>query len=377
MRVALVHDWLTGMRGGEKVLQALGDIFPSADLFTLLHAKGSCQELVRNRRVVTSFLDALPGVARYYRYLLPLMPLAAERLDLRGYDVIVSSSHCVAKGVKVPSDALHICYCHTPMRYLWSQSGQYARRLGWLSRTAMAAFRRYLQDWDVRSAARVDLFLANSHNVARRIERVYGRPSTVVWPGVDTEYFCPGPQPREDFYLVLSALAPYKCVDQAVEAFGRLQRPLRVIGSGQMLKALRRSSPSNIQWLGWQSQESVREHLRRCRALIFPTEEDFGIVPVEAMACGTPVIAYQGGGALETVLDAPTDDGCGPTGLLYPSHDAQGLIGAVERFEQTSSVFRPERLVAWADRFSMKRFRQRFVAAIEPELERRNIKGLC
>jgi len=377
MRIALVHDWLTGMRGGEKVLAAIAELFPQADIFTLVHVRGSCPQLVKGRRVITSMLDDLPGVGHYYRHLLPAMPLAIERLDLGGYDLIISSSHCVAKGVCRDAGALHICYCHTPMRYIWAQNSAYASRMSRLNAIAMAFFRRYLQAWDLRSAGHVDLYLANSHNVARRIERIYGFASRVVWPPIDTEYFTPDGEAREDFYLVMSALAPYKCVDHAVAAFSRLNLPLRVIGSGQMLHKLRRLAPRNVQFLGWQSDEVVREHYRRCKALVFPGEEDFGMVPVETMACGAPVIAYKAGGALETVIDVGTPDARGPTGLLYEPHTIEAMVDAVRRFENMSQEFSQEKLAAWARNFGKQQFRRRFLTAIDPELRKKGMRPPC
>jgi glycosyltransferase involved in cell wall biosynthesis len=303
--------------------------------------------------------------------------MAIERLDLGGYDLIISSSHCVAKGVCHDTGSLHICYCHTPMRYIWVQDSEYSSTMGLLNKAAMAFFRRYLQAWDLRSAGHVDLYLANSHNVARRIERIYGRGSRVVWPPVDTEYFTPDDGVREDFYLAVSALAPYKCIDHAVEAFSRLNLPLKVIGSGQMLGKLRRSSPRNVRFLGWQSDEVVREHYRRCKALIFPGEEDFGMVPVEAMACGTPVIAYKAGGALETVIDVDAADPHGPTGLLYEPHTIESLVDAVRRFETMSNEFPQERLAAWTGNFGREQFRRRFLDAIKPELEIKGMRLSC
>lgn len=372
MRVAIAHDWLTGMRGGEKVLAAIARMFPQADLFTLLHIRGTCQEIVSGRKVVTSFLNKLPGVRRYYRHLLPMMPLAIKRLDLRGYDLIISSSHCVAKGVRTPPGAVHVCYCHTPMRYVWAQNAEYGRRLSWPVRLGMGMVCGYLRAWDRRSADQVDLFLANSHNVARRIEQAYGRKSQVVSPPIDVDYFHPDSSPRENFYLVMSALAPYKCIDHAVEAFKRLKRPLRVIGSGQMLKALRRRASSNIQFLGWQSDEVVRSHYRRCKALIFPGEEDFGMVPLEAMACGTPVIAYRGGGAMETVIDV--DAGmANATGILYSPQTVEGLMAAVERFECVEADFDRDQLVSWARRFDEPTFEADFRQSVQTLLEQKGM----
>ncbi len=377
MRVALVHDWLTGMRGGEKVLAAIGKMFPQADLFTLVHVRGTCPSLVAGRKVVTSFLDRLPWVGRYYRHLLPIMPWAIERLDLSGYDLVISSSHCVAKGVCAPPEAVHVCYCHTPMRYVWSQNGEYDRRLSWAVRSGMKMVRGYLREWDRHSAERVDLFVANSRNVAGRIRQAYGRESRVVWPPIDMEYFHPDSTGREDFYLIVSALAPYKCIDHAVEAFTRLNLPLRVIGSGQMLRSLRRRASSHIQFLGWQSDEVVRAHYRRCKALVFPGEEDFGMAPLEAMACGTPVLAYGAGGAMETVIDPATANEYGPTGLHYSPHTVEALVEAVRRVESGAVRFDPRVLRAWAEQFSLARFAEQFQEAIDVALEAKGRVVLC
>ncbi|MCK4601708.1 MAG: glycosyltransferase, partial [Phycisphaerae bacterium] len=341
LRVALVHDWLTGMRGGEKVLAHLCRLMPQADIFTLFHLRGACPTITRGRTVRTSLLNDLPGAARYYRHLLPLMPLAVERMDVSGYDLVISSSHCVAKGIGGQRKRqLHICYCHTPMRYAWDTGEDYQHRLGWTG-LALRAVRPYLRAWDRRAASRVDLFLANSACVAERIRRVYDRTSIVLYPPIDVDFFTPARTPREDFYLVVSALAPYKRIHQAIEAFARLKRPLKIIGSGQELRKLRRIAPRNVELLGWCSDEIVRDYYRRCRALIFPTLEDFGMVPLEAMACGTPVIAYGDGGALETVLDANNPAVEKPTGLLYRPQTPQALASAVEQFDTVADRLQP------------------------------------
>jgi glycosyltransferase involved in cell wall biosynthesis len=362
MRVALIHDWLTGMRGGEKVLAAIAELYPQADLFTLIHLRGNCEPIVRGRRVITSFLNDLPGVRSYYRHLLPLMPMAIERFDLSGYELIISSSHCVAKGIRRPEGALHLCYCHTPARYLWTQTQQYTTRSSRLTRMGLAAFKPYLQRWDRHSAAQVNRFIANSQNVARRIQKIYQRESTVIYPPVDTDFFIPAADQREDYYLVTSALVPYKCVDHAVEAFKRLQLPLRVIGSGPMMASLARGAPAHVQFLGWQSDEAVREHYRRCRALILPGEEDFGLTPLEAMACGTPVIAYGAGGAMETVTANPR------TGLLYQPHTVEALMETVLAFQSRRNEFSPTQLRAWAERFGKQIFHRNFGGAVNEEL---------
>ena len=371
MRIALVHDWLTGMRGGEKVLDAICRIYPHADLFTLFHRPGRCTPAIENRRISTSWLNRLPAVQRYYRCLLPFAPGAIESLNLRQYDLIISSSHCVAKGIRRGARAVHVCYCHSPMRYAWSQSQAYRRTMGPLG-MALALFRDPLRRWDRRSSAGVDAFLANSRNVANRIRREYDRPAEVVYPPVDVGFFTPAPVARESFYLVVGAMAPYKRVDQAIEAFRSLPgRELIVIGTGQMASRLRRMAGPNVRFLGYQSDESIRDHYRRCRALLFPGEEDFGIVPVEAMACGCPVIAYRGGGALETVRDGDCDHLHVMTGVLYAPQTADGLREAIERFERMGPAFSADTLSQWACTFGSARFQRQFVEAVESAIRAR------
>jgi len=373
MRIALVHDWLTGMRGGEKVLSCLCRLLPQADILTLIHVPGACDARIERMRIIGSVLNELPGVRHYYRYLLPLMPLAIERLDATGYDLIISSSHCVAKGVIGSPSALHVCYCYTPMRYAWAQQNIYADTLGW-SGLALKAFSGYLRAWDIRSAQHVDYFLASSRNVAQRIWQTYHRHAEVIYPPIDTEFFTPLGEDREDFYLMVSALAPYKRVDQAVLAFTRLGRPLKIIGSGQQLAKLRRQVPKNVEFLGWQSNEVVRDCYRRCRALVFPGEEDFGLVPLEAMACGAAVIAYGAGGALETVIDISQEAASqAPTGLLYASGTVEGLASAIRRFEQMEKRFEPEHMVAWARRFSPATFLRNFKRSVAHLLEKKGL----
>jgi glycosyltransferase involved in cell wall biosynthesis len=373
VRVAIVHDWLTGMRGGEKVLSLLCRLMPQADVLALIHLPRSGDAAIESMPIRTSWLSDLPGVGRYYRYLLPLMPAAVERMSAADYDLIVSSSHCVAKGIGGRrARQLHVCYCHTPMRYVWSGAGDYRRRLG-PAGLALRALAPLLRAWDRRTAGRVDLFLANSACVAERIRRAYGRAAVVLYPPIDVDFFTPADVPREDFYLVVSALAPYKRVDQAIAAFGRLGRPLKVIGTGQELRRLRRRRPPNVELLGWLSDDAVRDHYRRCRAVVFPALEDFGMVPLEAMACAAPVIAYGAGGARESVLDAAAGRVAEPTGLLYAPQTPEALARAVQAFEQMADRFRPGRLRAWAEAFSPGSFIEGFQRAVRPLLASRGV----
>ena len=360
MRIALVHDWLTGLRGGEKVLSELCRLLPGADILTLVHLRGSGDETIERCRIITSLLSDLPGVRRYYRHLLPLMPLAMEAVDARDYDLIVSSSHCVAKGVVRRRGARHICYCHTPMRYAWAQEGAYDASMG-LSGLALKLFRPYLRAWDRRSAGHVDAFVANSRNVADRIRRIYGRQADVVHPPVDTTFYAPADVPREDFYLVVGAMAPYKRVDQAIDACRELRRPLVVIGGGQQFSELSSAPSDHVRFLGPASDEILREHFRRARALLYPGEEDFGIVPVEAIACGCPVIAYGAGGALETVVQT----GDVPTGILYRSQSVGGLVEAIKRFEGDGGRYDAAAMSDWAQQFRPERFRSEMRHVLE------------
>jgi glycosyltransferase involved in cell wall biosynthesis len=322
------------MRGGEKVLEEFCELFPSADIFTLLHVRGSVSPTIERHRILTSPLQKIPGIAKSYRHLLPLMPWAIEQLDLTGYDLVISTSHCVAKGVIPRGGAPHWCYCHTPMRYVWDQYDQYfgPGRAGLLTRTVMGMVRPALQRWDLRSNARVHHFIANSENVAERIRRIYQRDAVVIYPPVDFDFYSAlplnrQPEPSEPYYLIVSALAPYKRVDLAIEAFNDSGRKLLIVGEGQENRTLRRLARSDVQFLGWLERERMREFYSRCQALIFPGEEDFGIVPLEAMAAGRPVIAYRKGGALETVIE-------GVTGCFFDSQTLNALNAAIAQSAQ-------------------------------------------
>jgi glycosyltransferase involved in cell wall biosynthesis len=327
MKAALVQDWLTGMRGGEKVLEAFCRRFPGAPVYTLVHRKGSVSEAIESHPVHTSFIQRLPaGSTRYQRYL-PFFPAAIERFDLRGYDLVLSSSHCAAKGAVVHPGTRHLCYCHTPMRYVWAAYEEYfgAGRLRFPASWVLPLVATGLRQWDVTASVRVDSFAANSACVAARIRRYYGREARVIHPWVDVAYYTPGGEP-EDFYLVVTALVPYKRIDLALEAVRRRPRPLWIVGDGVERRRLERMAPPGVRFLGWLPPEELRAYYRRCRALLFPGEEDFGIVPVEAQACGRPVVGLGRGGLLETVRD-------GASGVLFAESDAGALAAAMDRCE--------------------------------------------
>jgi glycosyltransferase involved in cell wall biosynthesis len=355
-RVALVHDWLTGMRGGEKCLEVLCRHWPQAALFTLLHRPGSVSPAIEGLGPRTSFLQWLPGVARYYRYLLPVMPAAASRWRLPPCDLVVSFSHCVAKSARAPKGVPHVCYCFTPMRYAWHMQQSYfgKERLGRLRARLVDQLLGMMREWDRRTAERVTHFVAISRTVQRRIADCYGRASEVIYPPVNTEFYCPAPVPRADYYLVVSAFAPYKRLDLAVQACNQLRRQLVLIGTGQDEPRLRALAGPTVEFLGWQPDAVIRDHLRRCRALLFPGEEDFGIVPVEAQACGTPVIAFGRGGATETVV--PPGAGHEPTGIWFEEQSVACLCAALERFESAVGEFAPVAARRQALRFNQQRF---------------------
>ena len=361
-RVALIHYWLTGMRGGEKVLEALCRMYPQADIFTHVADPRALSDTLRRHRIRETWIGRLPASRRLYQAYLPLMPRALEALDLTGYDLVISSEAGPAKGVIAPPDAFHLCYCHSPMRYLWDQYHAYRSGTGPVQRAAMAAFAHGLRQWDVTSAARVDAFAANSTHVAARIRKYWRRDAAVVAPPVAVADFAPAPEPG-DFYLWLGELAPYKRPDLAVDAFTRLGLPLQVIGGpDRTVAALRARAGDNVTFLGKAPFDVLKDRLARCRALIFPGEEDFGIVPVEALASGRPVIAYGRGGVRDTVTD-------GETGLLFHEQSIDALCAAVARFEaERLWDVDPATLTAQAARFSEAAFREGLASLLPPAL---------
>ena len=360
-KVALVHDWLTGMRGGEKVLEAICDLYPDATLVTLVRVPGQVSPVIERRKIETSFVQSIPFAGRSYRHLLPLFPAAVEMFDLDGYDLVISSSHCAVKSVIPPGRAVHVCYCHSPMRYAWDQFNAYfgPDQVGpWgsrLLRPVMAAMAR----WDAGTAHRVDRFLANSQYVAGRIARYYNRQSTVVYPPVDTTFYNPGPARDGGSaagFLVVSALVPYKRVDLAIEACRKAGARLTVVGRGPELQRLQRLGGRNVTFSGWRSDEEVRQLYRESTAVLLPGVEDFGMVPVEAQACGTPVVALAQGGTAETILD-------GVTGVLVKDGSADGFaegLRAVAAMKLDGRAIRDN-----AARFSRARFMSEFRTAVD------------
>ncbi len=373
-RVAIIHDWLTGMRGGERCLEVLCELFPKAPVFTLLHVPGSVTPAIENRRIVTSFVQHLPRAAARYRQYLPLFPLAIRRFDLSGYDLAVSMSHCVAKGVRVPAGALHLSYCFTPMRYVWDLYDDYfGARAGlatrWLVPPVAAALRR----WDRRTDG-VHGFVAISEHIADRIWRVYGRASDVIHPPVDVERF--GISERvDDYYLVVSALVPYKRVDLAIGAANRLRRRLLVVGTGPEAAGLRALAGPTVEFLGWRHDREVAELYARCRALLFPSVEDFGITPLEAAAAGRPTLALARGGARETMVGLDANEP--PTAVFFGEQTVEALVAAIRTFEASEDRFDPKALRARAERFDRPVFKRRLFEYIDARWREFHARQAC
>ena len=357
-RVALVHDWLTGMRGGEKVLEALLDLLPGAALFTLLHVAGAVSPRLEALRPRVSFVQHLPDARRRYRWYVGLFPAAVEQFDLDEFDLVLSTSHCAAKSVVRPGRARHVCYCHTPMRYAWDQFDNYfgPQRVGPLrNRLFRLAFSR-LARWDAATAGRVDRYVANSHHVAARIRRYYNREATVVHPPVDTAFFRPNGSPPGSYFLIVSALVPYKRIETAMEACRLARVPLRIAGDGPERARLQALAGPDVEFMGWRSDEEIRELYQGAGAFLLPGEEDFGIAPVEALACGRPVVALARGGAAETVSD-------GATGVLVDEPGAEALAAGIARARALR--FDAGHIRNQALRFSVDRFHDEMRPLIE------------
>jgi glycosyltransferase involved in cell wall biosynthesis len=360
--VAFVHEWLVDRGGSENVLAAMLDYWPHAPVYTLVQdASGSTRSIVEGHPVITSFLQKLPQAVRHYRSFLPLMPIAVEQFDLSEFDIIISNSYAVAKGVLTGPDQLHICMCCSPIRYAWDLQYQYLREShleNGLKSYLARAILHYIRLWDVRTTNGVDKFIAISEFIARRIKKVYGRESTVIYPPVDVDLFDLHKQ-KEDYFLTASRMVPYKRIGLIVEAFSKMpDKRLIVIGDGPDFKKIQARTKSNIELLGYQSTDVLKDYMQRAKAFIFAAEEDFGIVPVEAQACGTPVIAYGRGGALETVID-------GKTGLLFHEQSLESLQEAVKLFENGTYSFDPYMLRRSAERFNKERFQREFQGFVE------------
>ena len=377
MKVAIVHDWLVTYAGAERVLEQMLAVFPEADLFSLVDFVPPEQRaFLGGRAVRTSFVQRLPFARTRYRQYLPILPLAIEQFDLSGYGLVLSSSHAVAKGVLTGPDQLHLCMCYSPMRYAWDLQHQYLREAG-LDRGLRSLLARYMLHrvrlWDARTANGVDDFIAISRFIARRIWRVYRRDSTVIYPPVDVEYFVPGGA-REEFYVTASRMVPYKRMDVIIEAFATMpERRLVVIGDGPELSRLKGKAGPNVELIGHQPLSVLRDHLQRARAFLFAAEEDFGIAPLEAQACGTPVIGYAKGGLLETVrgLNDPA-----PTGVFFALQDPESLREAVGRFEQSRGSITGEACRANAMRFEPGRFRREFRDYVDARVSEFAASGL-
>lgn len=355
MRVALVHDWLTGMRGGEAVLAEIASFFPEAPIYTLFHRPGTITGELALHPIHTSFLQKLTGGGRWYRALLSLMHYGVAAFDLEGFDLVISSSHCVAKGIIPPPGAVHLCYCHTPMRYLWDQREEYLCRMSPLLRPLVRAKLEDLRAWDVVSAARVDHFIANSHLVARRIERYWRRRAEVVPPPIEVDFFTPG-EAREAYVLMVAALVPYKRVDVGMAVAERLGRPLHIVGEGPLRGRLRRAAGPQVRFFDRLDAAELREQFRRAALLLVPNVEDFGMVAVEALACGTPVVGLAASGIADAVQS-------GVHGELAPDPSVAALVAACKRVlarDWDRAVLRQR-----AESFSRQRFRQRFRFLLE------------
>jgi glycosyltransferase involved in cell wall biosynthesis len=361
IRVALVHDWLTGMRGGEKVLEAIAELYPGATIHTLLHVKGSVSDAIESHPQQHSFVQWLPSAARHYRQYLPLFPTAIEQFDFDPYDLVISTSHCAAKSVVVPGRTPHVCYCHSPMRYAWDQFDSYfgPAQIGATRSALLRPVMARLARWDRDTAGRVDRYVANSHYVAGRIRRYYNRGSTVVYPPVETTYYRPDPAVAvEPFLLAVSALVPYKRLDVAIRAAATARMPLTIVGRGPeeaRLRALAASTGREITFTGWLSDEEIRDRYRRCRAVVMPGVEDFGMVPVEAQACGRPVVALGEGGALDSVID-------GVTGILVRDDSVEAFAQAFR--DVASRDFDSAAIRRHAEAFGKARFQQEFQTVV-------------
>lgn len=373
MKIAIIHDWLVTYAGAERVLEQMLNVFPNSDLFSLVDfLPEDNRDFIQNKPVKTSYIQKLPFAKKQYRSYLPLMPFAVEQFDLSEYDLIISSSHAVAKGVITGPDQLHICMCYSPIRYAWDLQHQYLKEAGLDKGVKGFIAKRILHRiriWDISSANGVDKFIAISNFIKRRIEKVYRRSSTVIYPPVYTEDFNLSSGPRKDFYLTASRMVPYKKIDLIVETFSKNfpDKKLIVIGEGPDFKKIQNIAASNVTLLGYQKFNVLKEHLSNAKAFIFAAEEDFGIAPLEAQASGTPVIAFGKGGALETIKGLSDDE---PTGVFFQEQTIESLSKAIRSFEANSESITKEFCVKNSIKFSKDRFKIEFKEFVENEYSR-------
>jgi glycosyltransferase involved in cell wall biosynthesis len=369
LRVAINHYWFNGYGGGERVVEALAEIFPQAHFFSLLAAEAHTFPAVQGR-LTTSFVNRIPGATRWHRHFLPLYPLALEQFDFSDFDLVISSESGPAKGVITAPQTCHICYCHSPMRYIWDMYHQSRKNMNPVTRAIFSASAHYMRLWDLSTAARVDYFIANSRFIAARIRKCYRRESTVIYPpaNVSAGYIASN---IEDYYLVVSRFVPYKRVDLAVRACNRLRRRLRIVGDGPEYKLLRKMAGPTIEFLGRLDETALHDIYARCRALLFPGEEDIGLVPVEAQSHGRPVIAYGRGGALETITAdlAGDEDRANCTGVFFRTQTLESLCEAIQRFERSESLFRPQFIRNSVERFSLERFKAEMTTFVVDKME--------
>jgi glycosyltransferase involved in cell wall biosynthesis len=361
-KIAIVQDWFTTFAGSEKVVEQLLQLYPQAELFSLIDfLPQKDRAFFGDKAVHTSFLQKMPLAQKYYRFYLPLMPLAIEQIDLSGYELIISSCHAVSKGVLTGPEQLHISYIHTPMRYAWDMQDEYLSGLGAVQAALARLVLHYIRSWDAVAANRPDRLITNSKFIARRIQKTYRRKADVIYPPVDTDYFMLADKQKEDFYLCASRLVSYKRVDLIAQTFQNMpDKKLVIIGDGEDAQKIKRLCGPNITWLGYQPAEVLRDYMQRCRAFVFAAKEDFGIMPLEAQACGTAVIAYGAGGVSETVTPPSGVGGAvnvDPTGLLYPEQTVAAIQTAVMEFEQDPGRFKAAACRRNAERFSNRRFR--------------------
>ncbi|WAM36292.1 glycosyltransferase [Caldicellulosiruptor acetigenus] len=352
MKIAIVHEWLTNLAGSEKVVLELRKIFPEAPIYTLVYNEKKLGKYFKDCTIITSNLQKNPLAKVKHQLFFNYMPKAFESFDLSEFDLIISSSSAFAKGVITPPNSLHICYCHTPPRYIWDMFHEYMKDYNFIIKKYLEKSFHNLRIWDSVAANRVDYFIANSNYVANRIRKYYKRESKVIYPPVDTEFYVPSSKKEiGNYYLIVSRLVSYKRIDIAVDAFNQLNEKLIIVGEGPELKKLKSLAKKNIEFLGYQSEDTIRELYQHCKALIFPGIEDFGIVPVEVQACGRPVIAFKKGGVVETVEE-------NKTGIFFEKQNSEGLKEAINRFERNIEMFDSAYIRRHAEKFSAERFRQ-------------------